>query len=461
MPISTAGWNRGRCSRYATEPFSFYQGIMIFDIAIILFLIVLNGVFAMTELAVVSSRRNRLEAKAEAGNRSAKIALALKDDPSKFLSTVQIGITLIGIFSGAFSGLMLAEPLGEYFAGVFPMLGEHADDLAIGLVVTVVTYLSLVIGELVPKQIALSYADSVAIAIAVPIYWLSRLTNPLVALLDGSNRFLLSLLGVRREEESKVSAEDVKAAIAEGTAAGVLEPEEKQMLERVMRLDDISVVAAMTHRNDIVWIEVDEVPESILRKVEDSRHSRYPLCHKSFENILGIVVVKDVLLQLGRGTQADLRAIAQKPIYMPEGKSVLEALEEFKRSASNMALIVDEYGGLQGIVTLKDIMEVIVGVLPEPAHREDYTATQRDDGSWLVDGGLSIHEAEEMIGIRGLTDKTDDFTTLAGFVLFQLGHFPKAGENFSWRDWHFEVIDMDGTRIDKLLVSKAQQESSV
>ena len=429
---------------------------MIIDIAIIIFLILLNGIFAMTELAVVSSRKNRLEAKAEAGNRSARIALDLRDDPSKFLSTVQIGITLIGIFSGAFSGLMLAEPLGAYFAEVFPALGERADNLAIGLVVSVVTYLSLVVGELVPKQIALRYADSVAIAIAVPIYWLSRLTQPLVTLLDASNRFILSLLGEKREEEPTVSAEDVKAAIAEGTAAGVLEPEERQMLERVMRLDDIPVVAAMTHRNDIVWIEADEAPESILQKVQETRHSRYPLCHKSFENILGIVVVKDVLLQLGRGNQADLRAIAQKPIYMPEGKSVLDALEEFKRSISNMALIVDEYGGLEGIVTLKDIMEVIVGVLPEPAHREDYTATLREDGSWLVDGGLSIHEAEEMIGIHGLTDKQDSFTTVAGFVLYRLGHVPKAGENLYWRDWRFEVMDMDRTRIDKLLVSKVK-----
>lgn len=400
---------------------------MLFDIAIIVFLILLNGVLAMTELAVVSSRRNRLEAKAEAGNRSARIALDLKDDPSKFLSTVQIGITLIGVFSGAFSGVMLAEPLGDYFVEVFPTLGERADDLAIGLVVTGVTYLSLVIGELVPKQIALRYADSVAVAIAVPIYWLSRLTKPLVDLLDVTNHFVLSLLRLKQQETSRVSAEDVKAAIAEGTAAGVLEPEEKQMLDRVMRLDDIPVTAAMTHRNDIVWIEVGEAPESFLHKVEESRHSRYPLCHESFEHILGIVVVKDVLLQLGRGNQADLCAIAHKPIYMPESKSVLEALAEFKRSASNMVLIVDEYGGLQGIVTLKDIMEVIVGVLPEPAHREDYTATQRDDGGWLVDGGLSIHEAEEMMDIHGLTDTTGSFTTIAGFVLFQLGHFPKGG----------------------------------
>lgn len=432
---------------------------MLIDIGIILFLIVLNGVLAMTELAVVSSRKNRLEVKAKAGHGSAKIALDLKDDPSRFLSTVQIGITLIGILSGAFSGVTLAEPLGGYFTETFPILGNHADDLAIGLVVTVVTYFSLVIGELVPKQIALRYADSIAVAIAVPIYWLSRLTHPLVVLLDASNQFILALLGIKREEGSTVSAEDVRAAIAEGTAAGVLEPEEKQMLERVMRLDDIPMVAAMTHRKDIVWIEVNEEPDSILHKIENTRHTRYPLCQTSFENILGIVVVRDVLLQLGRGTQSDLRAIAHQPMYMPAGKSVLDALEEFKRSTSNMALIVDEYGGLEGIVTLKDIMEVIVGVLPEPAHREDYTATLRDDGSWLVDGGLSIHEAEDMIGIHGMVDNTDSFTTVAGFMLFQLGQIPKAGDRLDWREWRFEVMDMDGTRIDKLLVSKTKQES--
>jgi putative hemolysin len=434
---------------------------MIIDIGIIIVLILLNGVLAMTELAVVSSRKNRLEAKVEAGNRSARIALDLKDDPSKFLSTVQIGITLIGILSGAFSGVTLAEPLGVYFAKILPILEKHADILAISLVVTVVTYLSLVIGELVPKQIALRYADSIAVAIAIPIYWLSRLTRPLVVLLDASNRFVLSLLRVGQEDESQVSAEDVIAAIAESTAAGVLEPEEKQMLDRVMRLDDIPIIAAMTHRKDIVWIEANEAPESILQKVEETRHSRYPLCHQSVENILGIVVVKDVLLQLSKSNRPDLRTLVQKPIYLPESKTVLEALGEFKRSTSNMALIVDEYGGLQGIVTLKDIMEVIVGVLPEPAHREDYTATLREDGSWLVDGGLSIPEAEEMISIHGLMDNTDSFTTVAGFVLFQLGHVPQAGEDLYWRDWRFEVMDMDGTRIDKLLVSKAKQESSL
>lgn len=253
----------------------------------------------------------------------------------------------------------------------------------------------------------------------------------------------------------------LKAAIAEGTAAGVLEPEEKQMLERVMRLDDIPVIAAMTHRKDIVWIEAKEAPESILQKIEETRHSRYPLCEKSVENILGIVVVKDVLLRLSKSNHPDLRTIVHKPIYLRESKTVLEALEEFKRSTSNMALIVDEYGGLQGIVTLKDIMEVIVGVLPEPAHREDYTAILREDGSWLVDGGLSVHEAEELIGLPGMTDKPDSFTTVAGFVLFQLGHVPKAGENLFWRDWRFEIMDMDGTRIDKLLVSKAKQKSSL
>jgi putative hemolysin len=425
---------------------------MLFDILIIFMLILLNGVFAMTELAVVSSRNGRLQARAEAGSQGAKVALALKDDPSKFLSTVQIGITVIGVFSGAYSGVTLADPLAQHLAAAFPALGIHADDMAIALVVTIVTYLSLVIGELVPKQIALRYADSVAIAIALPIYWLSRLTKPLVMVLDASNRFILALLGVKEDPEPATNTEDVRAAIAEGTASGVLEPEEKQMLDRVMRLDDISLAAAMTHRKDIVWLDIDESKESILHKLQTTRHSRYPLCNKSVEHIIGLVVVKDLLLQLGRDGKLQLSRIAHKPIYLPESTSILEALEEFKQSTSNLAIIVDEYGGLQGIVTLKDIMEVIVGTLPEPAHREDYTATQREDGSWLVDGGFSVHEAEEVTGIRGLSPDDDTYTTIAGLIIHELRHIPRAGDTLDWHGWRFEVVDMDGNRIDKVII---------
>lgn len=430
---------------------------MLIDYLIIVFLILLNGVFAMTELAVVSSRKNRLVAMAEAGSKGAKIALDLKEDPSKFLSTVQIGITLIGIFSGAFSGVTIAGPLGHYFTETFPSLGARADDLAIALVVTVVTYFSLVIGELVPKQFALRHADMVAVAIALPISWLSTITKPVVFILDISNRAILSLLGIGKDSSHSVSEDDVRAAIAEGAAFGTLEPEEKQMMDRVMRLDDIPITAAMTHRKDVIWIDESENPQSILNKVRDSRHSRYLLCSKSIENVIGILVLKDVLLQIGHGDDLNLKSIVQKPLYIPDSQTVLEALEKFKQSATNIAIIMDEYGDLEGIVTLKDIMEAIVGTLPEPAHREDFAAIQREDGSWLVDGGLSIHEAEEALGIKNMSAESDTFTTIAGFILEHLGHIPKATDSFEWQGWHFEVVDMDAHRIDKILVSKVDK----
>lgn len=425
---------------------------MFINITIIILLILLNGVFAMTELAVMSSRKSRLLARAEAGNKSAKIALHLKDDPSKFLSTVQVGITMIGIFSGAYSGVTIAEPLADYLASAFPQISIHAEDIAITLVVTIVTYLSLIIGELVPKQIALRYADNVTIIIAMPILLLSNLAKPLVYLLDVSNKYVLKLLGVKLEVDTFVSAEEVKAVIDESTQSGALEPEEKQMMNRVMRLDDISVIAAMTHRKDIAWLDVDEPQDSILDKIRDTRHSSYLLCNKTIENIIGIIVLKDLILQLA-GNRLDLTSIAHKPVYMPEATSILEALEKFKQSTSSLTVIVDEYGGLQGIVTLKDIMETIVGTLPEPSHREGYAATRREDGSWLVDGGFPVHEIEATIGIKGIAGN-DAYTTIAGFLINELRYIPKAGDRFDWQGFRFEVVDMDGIRIDKILVSR-------
>jgi len=425
---------------------------MWFDILIILFLILLNGVFAMTELAVVSSRKARLLALVDAGNKSAKIALELKEDPSKFLSTVQIGITLIGIFSGTYSGVTLAGPLSEYISAAYPNFGQYADDVSIALVVTVVTYLSLVIGELVPKQIALRYADRVAVFIAVPIWWLGKLTKPLVQLLDVSNKFVLAVLRIRQELDSFVSTEEVKAIIAEGTQAGSIEPEEKQMMERIMRLDDMNISATMTHRKDIVWVDVNESRESLLAKIRVTRHSRYLLCEGKIENVLGMVVLKDVVLQLGE-SELNLRSIIRKPLFMPESTTVLEALEKFKQSAVALTIVVNEYGGLEGIVTLKDVMESIVGTLPEPSHRDSYQAIQREDGSWLVDGGFSLHEAEAVIGLGKIASDKGGYTTIGGFVLHELRHIPKAGDKFRWRSWEFEVMDMDATRVDKVLVS--------
>lgn len=424
---------------------------MFLDLLIVVALILTNGVLAMTELAVVSARKGRLQAMADAGSRHAATALALKNDPSKFLSTVQVGITLIGIFSGTYSGVTFAEPLGEYLLTAFPSLGTHADDVAIAVVVTCVTYLSLIIGELVPKQIALHHADRVAVFIATPIRLLSYIARPVVWILDISSRGVLSLLRIKPNTLPSISTDDVRDVIAESTAAGAIDPEERQMLERVMRLGDIAVSAAMTHRRDLVWFDVNEPLDSIVAKVERTQHARYPLCDGSVEKIVGLVTLKGLLLQLARGEVPELRRIAHKPTYLPDSATILTALEEFKQSTSNLFVIVNEHGGMQGIVTLKDVLETIVGTLPEPALRGDEAATEREDGSWLVDGGLSVHEAEEMMNISGLV-ASGSYHTVAGFALQQFREIPQAGDRFDWNGWRFEVVDMDGTRIDKLLV---------
>lgn len=429
---------------------------MLINLSIVILLILLNGVFAMTELAVVSSRRPRLLAAVETGSKGAKAALQLKDDPSKFLSTVQIGITLIGIFSGAYSGITIAETLAVYLRGSFPLLEEHADEISIALVVTAVTYLSLIIGELVPKQIALKYADEVAIAIALPIRWLSLLARPLVAILDISNRVVLTLLRVRQEEGTPTSEEDVKAVIAEGTATGALDQQEKHMLERVLNLDDIPIRATMTHRQEVVWLEAHEPEESVIAKMLESGHSHYPLCDGGRQHIVGAISAKDLAIHFHNGGGADYRAIATPALTMPENATIREALEHFRASKVHIASIVDEYGSLEGIITLKDILEAIVGILPEHVEGTSPTAHRRDDGSWLVDGLLPLFEVETALGAKDMQEEGSSYTTLAGFLLHHLGHIPAEGEKIFWRQWWFEVIDMDGNRIDKILITPAE-----
>lgn len=424
---------------------------MLSDILIILGLILTNGVLAMTELAVVSARKGRLVAKADAGSSGARRALELKNDPSKFLSTVQIGITLIGIFSGTYSGVTLSEPLADWVLSHFPNAGRHADDIAIAIVVSSVTYVSLVIGELVPKQIALRHADSVAMLIAQPIWLLSLITRPLVWLLDVSNRAVLRLINVRPGDAPTASTDDVKDIIAESSEAGVIDPEERKMMERVMRLDTLPISATMTHRRDIVWFDINDTPDIISAKIEASHHSRYPVCDGTIEQIVGLVSLKEVALQLVSNKLFDLQALVHRPYYLPDSIHVLNALSEFKQSTSGIALIVNEHGGLQGIVTLKDILETLIGTLPEPALRGDEGVVEREDGSWLVDGALSLHEAEEMMGISGLSG-SGDYHTIAGFVLEHLREIPRSGDRFTWQGLGVEVVDMDGMRIDKVLI---------
>lgn len=426
---------------------------MLFDIAIIILLIVLNGFFAMSEMAVVSARKPRLSMRAEAGSRAAKTALKLANDPSKFLASVQIGITLIGILSGAYSGATLAEPLGDYFSDHLG-IATWGDDAAIALVVIVITYLSLIIGELVPKQLALKHAETIACMIALPIRVLAVITQPLVYVLHQSNHFILNLMGVKEGVENSVTEQEVKAIITEGVHSGALEREEQAMLERVMRLNDYDISVTMTHRTDIVWFDVDESAASIFEKIERTRHSHYPVCEGNVEQLIGLVAAKDLLIQQGSMGSINLRTAARKPMCLDTSLSILQALEEFKQSTSHIAILVDPHGVLQGIVTLKDLMEAIIGTLPEPSYRGDEAGVQREDGSWLLDGGLSILETEEILGISHMIPEDANVRTLAGFILLHHQSIPVAGDHFTWRGWRFEVVDMDRNRVDKVLVSR-------
>ncbi len=424
---------------------------MLIDLLIVLLLMILNGVFAMTELAVVSSRRSKLLSLAESGSRGAKIVLDLKEHPNKFLSIVQIGITLTSILSGAFSGATLAGPIGAYL-DTLSLLKGHGDDIAIAVVVAGVTYFSLIVGELVPKQIALKYADSVAIFIAVPIYWSARVLRPLVIFLDASSRIVLRLLRIPTETSNAVSEEEVKAIIAEGAETGVFAPEEQKMMEGVLRLSDLSIKATMTHRQDIVWLEVGEGIESVTAKIKESQHSHYLLCEKSRQNVLGIVSTKDMVVQLHEQGSLNLTDLVRETISLPEMTNVHDAISAFRNTRAHVALVIDEYGSLEGIITFKDILEAIVGLMPEPNAAHSHI-TRREDGSLLLDGLLPIYEAESLLEIKNMENDSADFSTLAGFILHHLKRLPKEGDVLKWNNIRFEIMDMDGRRIDKVLVS--------
>lgn len=409
----------------------------------------------MSEMAVVSSRKARLKTLSDNGNAGAKAALALVNEPGRFLSTVQIGITLIGIVAGMYSGATLAEPLGHFFSGI-AFLGEHGEAVALALVVTIITYLSLVIGELVPKQLALKYAENISCMVAPFMQFLAKITVPILWFLEVSNLTLLRLLRVAGEKENTVSEDEVKAMIAEGTKTGVFEEQERRMIEGIMRLSDQSVRAIMTPRNSIIWVELLEPLESIIHKIHESRHSRFLLCEGNLENVKGFVSVKDILAQVGANQSLNLETCLQEPLIFSDKMNVFSALDRFRLSTSNLSLIIDEYGSLEGIVTLKDVLQAIIGNLPEQNPRKNAGAIQLEDGSWLIDGLCPIHETERLIGVHNMQAETDNFHTLAGFLLFKIGHVPIEGSIFKWAGFRFEVVDMDGRRVDKILVRKEQ-----
>jgi putative hemolysin len=429
------------------------MSLIVIELVIILLLVLLNGFFAMSELAIVSSRRPRLQQMAQQGSRGAAQALRLVDDPGNFLSAVQVGITSIGVLAGAFGGATLAGQLDDHLV---PLVGTAAPALAIAIVVVVVTYVSLIIGELVPKRIALNNAERIAAVVARPMQVLARLTSPVVWFLRVSTEAVLRLTGVPTQRQVTVTADEVKTLVAEGTEAGIFNEAERDMIDGVMRLADKPVRAIMTPRLEIVWLDPAATAEQIRDRIETSGHSRFPLSGSGIDGIDGVVHSRDILSSLLAGEPLDLQATKRTPISVHESTPILRLIELFRQAPIHMALVVDEYGTIEGIVTANDVLSAIAGVFAEDADADEATRiVRRDDGSWLMDGMVSIEEAERVLERRGLRDEDDAFHTLAGFVLWRLGHVPRIGEHFAWRDLRFEVVDMDGRRIDRVLVTQA------
>ncbi|AVH72847.1 hemolysin family protein [Nostoc sp. 'Lobaria pulmonaria (5183) cyanobiont'] len=423
-----------------------------FEILIILVLIIANGVFSMSEMAIVSARKVRLQQLANQGDAKAKVALKLAESPNHFLSTVQVGISLIGILTGAFGGATIASRLAIYVKRV-PLLAPYSDPLSFGIVVLLITYFSLIVGELVPKRLALNNPERIASIVAIPMQALAAIASPVVFLLSASTDLILRLLGITASTEPQVTEEEIKILIEQGTEAGTFEEAEQDMVERVFRLGDRPVSYLMTPRPDIVWLDLDDSAEENRQKMVDSAYSRYPVCQGGLDNVLGVIPVTDLLARSFRGEPLDLTIGLRQPVFVPESTRGLKVLELFKQTITHMALVVDEYGVIQGLVTLNDIMSEIVGDVPSTDGQDQPQAVQREDGSWLLDGMLPVEEFLELFGMEEWeSEERGSYQTLGGFVITHLGRIPTAADYFEWQSMRIEVMDMDGNRVDKVLV---------
>ena len=421
------------------------------EIAILLLLFLVNGVFAMAELAVVSSRRERLQILADSGNAGARAAIELSREPSNLLSTVQVGITLIGILAGAFGGATLTAELAGLLAPL-PVVGPYAEGIALIAVVAAITFGSVVLGELVPKQLALRNPERVAASLARPMHTLSRLTRPVVRLLNLTTAGTLRLLGVRGQgQDESVSEEEIRMLLEQGAASGVIEAAERDMVDGIFRFGDRQLRSLMTPRTEIVWLDVDADETSVRETVLSSGYSRFPVCDGTIDHVIGVVLARELLAEMASGRPPDLRALARPALFLPETMLALRALEKFKQTGIQGALLVDEFGGIDGLVTIIDMMEAIVGDIPSVSEIAAPPVVRREDGSWLVDGQLDVEEVRELLNVAQLPDE-DDFHTLGGFVMTRLNRLPRVGDTFAWGDYRFEVVDMDGNRVDKVLI---------
>lgn len=430
------------------------------EVIIILLLIIANGIFAMTETAVVSSRRVRLERKAQQGNAGAKTALELVSEPTPLLSTIQIGITLIGIFNGAFGGATIADVLADHLAHI-PALAPYSGALSLAIVVTLITFLSLIIGELVPKRLALNNPEGIASVVAKPMVVFSRLVAPMVKLLVFSTNLALKLLRIPPATEPTVTEEEVRLLIKQGAEAGTFDKVEEDMVQQIFRLSNLRATALMTPRTQVVWLDLEDDLQKNLQIIRDNPYSSFPVARGDLDEIVGLVYTRDLFSSLMEKGEVNLEKLARQPLFVPESMKAFKVLELFKKTGTHEAIVQDEYGGVAGFITLHDLLEEIVGDMPLYHEREEPLIIQREDGSWLLDGMLPIDEFKELFNLTHLPHEDEVvYYTLGGFVTSYLGSIPQASQSFQWNGLKFEIVDTDRARVDKVLVQQIDNSNS-
>jgi putative hemolysin len=423
------------------------------DIFILGFLILLNGLFSMSEIALVSARKARLEGQAEKGDKKARLALELSNHPEKFLSAVQIGITLISIVTGVYSGERFSKDLQPYIKKI-TLFEPYAEAISTTLIVIVVTFVSIIFGELIPKRIGLLRSEKIAKAVAGPMRFFSRLFHPVVWLLSKTSNIFFRVFNIRRLKEDAVTEEEIKTLITEGAEAGTIDEAEQEIIERVFHLGDRNITSLMTHRSDIIWFGLNDNEDKIKQKILQEPHSMYPICDGEIDNIQGVVSIKDLYISPDSTLFKD---IMKPALFVPENNSAYQLLEKFKQTKIHSCFIVDEYGSVLGVITLNDILEAIVGEIPQP-DVPDYEIRKRDDGSYLIDGQIPFYDfLSHFEKAEWMNEGEHDFDTLAGFILHELEHIPRTGEKINWKGFSIEIIDMDGHRIDKVLVKISEE----
>jgi len=423
------------------------------DVALLVFLILLNGLFAMSEMALTASRKARLQVMVESGVSGAQAAIDLHDNPTKFLSTVQIGITSIGVLNGIVGEAAFSEPLAQWLAQSFGMTTKAAGISATALVVLCITCVTIIFGELVPKRVGQMHPETVARLVSRPMDILALCTRPFVKLLSWSTEATLKLLGIHGGPSRSVTEEEIAASLEEGLDAGIIEAQEHQMVRNVFRLDDRQAGSMMIPRIDIVWLDVNAATEDVLTAMAHQEHSRYPVCRGGLSDVVGVVSAQTLLQQLLQGRPLSLTENLDPPVFVPETLSGMELLDQFRLSSAQLVFIVDEYGEVQGVITVRDVLEAITGEFTTPAS-DDAWAVQRADGSWLFDGLIPVPELKDRLDLKDLPEEDRGrYNTLAGMVMLLLGRLPQTTDSVEWEGWRFEVVDLDGKRVDKVLVT--------